>query len=70
MDGLIFLSQELREDPSEPGFKVSRMKFLFLGVVFRVFHASIGFKVPVQMSMWTDFIGKTSPGGIVLRGVF
>ena len=38
-------------------------------MVFRVFHASIGFKVPVQMSMWTDFIGKTSPRGIVLRGV-
>ena len=39
-------------------------------MVFRVFHASKGFKVPVQMSMWTDFIGKTSPRGIVLRGVF
>ena len=28
----------------------------------------MGFKVPVQMSMWTDFIGKTSPRGNCLEG--
>ena len=59
---------ELRDDPSEPGFKFSRMQLCFCGVVFRVFHAGVGFKVPAQMSMWTDFAGKTSPSGNFLEG--